>query len=183
LQPLTPECASPEQVRGEPITTATDIYSLGVLLYQLLTGEPPLRFRTRSAEDIKRIACDSEPRLPSRVRPLPDDLDNIVLKAMNKEPARRYASAEELSEDIRRYLAGLAVIACKEYRASKFVRRHKAGTAAAVVMALLLFGGMGAVVWEAHVARMERTLAERRFNDVRKPANSLIFEIHDSIQK
>ena len=185
LRLLTPECASPEQVRGDPVTTATDIYSLGVLLYQLLTGEPPHHFSTRSAEEIKRIVCDSEPRLPSRVRPLPDDLDNIVLKAMHKDPARRYASAEELSEDIRRFLAGLPVIARKDtlpYRASKFVRRHKAGTAAAVLVALSLFGGMGAVVREAHIARLERARAERRFNDVRKLANSLIFEIHDSIQ-
>jgi tetratricopeptide (TPR) repeat protein len=184
LRLLTPECASPEQVRGEPVTTATDIYSLGVLLYHLLTGEAPHQFSTRTAEEIKRIVCDSEPRLPSEVRPMPDDLDNIVLKAMHKESSRRYASAEELSEEIRRYLAGLPVIARKDtlrYRASKFVRRHKAGTVAAVAVALSLFGGMGVALWEAHIARLERALAERRFSDVRALANSLIFELHDAI--
>jgi len=181
---LTPECASPEQVRGEPVTTATDIYSLGTLLYSLLTGEPPYRFSTRTSEEIKHLVCDVEPKKPSTVRPLPDDLDNIVLKAMHKEPARRYVSAEGLSEDIRRYLEGLPVSARKDtfhYRASKFVARHKAATGAAVLFALSLMAGMGATLWEAHLARIERTRAERRFNDVRKLANSLLFEIHDGI--
>ena len=181
---LTPECASPEQVRGEPVTTATDIYSLGVLLYQLLTGQAPHQFSTHSADEIRRIVCDSAPRPPSRVRAMPEDLDNIVLKAMHKEPSRRYASAEELSEDVRRHLAGLPVMARKDtlgYRASKFVRRHKAGTAAAAAVALCLFGGITAVLWEAHIAHLERSRAERRFNDVRALANSLIFELHDAI--
>jgi eukaryotic-like serine/threonine-protein kinase len=155
-----------------------------VLLYHLLTGEAPHQFSTRTAEEIKRIVCDSEPRLPSQIRPLSDDLDNIVLKAMHKEPSRRYASAEELSEDIRRYLAGLPVIARKDtlrYRAAKFVRRHKGGTVAAVAVALALFGGMGVALWQANIARLERVRAERRFNDVRALANSLIFELDDAI--
>jgi len=184
LRFLTPECASPEQVRGEPVTTATDIYSLGTLLYSLLAGEPPYRFSTRTSEEIKRIVCDVEPKKPSAVQPLPADLDNIVLKAMHKDPARRYVSAEGLSEDIRRYLAGLPVSARKDtfhYRASKFVVRHKAATAAAVLFTLSLTAGMGATLWEAHIARIERVRAERRFNDVRQLANSLLFEIHDGI--
>lgn len=184
LRLLTPECASPEQVRGEPVTTATDIYSLGTLLYSLLTGEPPYRFSTRTPEEIKHIVCDVEPKRPSALRTLPDDLDNIVLKAMHKDPARRYVSAEGLSEDIRRYLEGLPVSARKDtfhYRTSKFVARHKAATGAAVLFALSLMGGMGATLWEAHIARIERVRAERRFNDVRKLANSLLFEIHDGI--
>ena len=181
---LTPECASPEQVRGEPVTTATDIYSLGILLYGLLTGEPPYRFSARTLEEIKRLVCDVEPKKPSAVRLLPDDLDNIVLKAMHKDPARRYGSAEGLSEDVRRYLEGLPVSARKDtfpYRASKFVARHKAATAALGVVAFSLLGGMGATLWEAHIAGQERARAERRFNDVRKLANSLLFEIHDGI--
>ena len=190
---MTPECASPEQVRGQPITTASDIYSLGVLLYHLLTGERPYQFATRTQEEIMRIVCEEEPKRPGLVRPLPEDLDTIVLKAMHKEPGRRYASAEQLSEDIRRYLEGLPVSARRDtfaYRAGKFIGRHKTATAAAALIALSLLGGMAATLREARVARRQaeiaqtqRARAERRFNDVRKLANSLIFEIHDSIQR
>ena len=182
---LTPECASPEQVRGEPVTTGTDIYSLGVLLYHLLTGQPPHRFETRSPEEMKRIVCDCDPRPPSTVGTVPEELDNIVLKAMHKDRARRYSSAEQLSEDIRRYLAGLPISARKDtfrYRASKFVGRHRAACAGSAVAALLAIAGIGAIVWEAHVARIERTRAERRFQDVRRLANSLIFQLHDEIK-
>jgi tetratricopeptide (TPR) repeat protein len=182
---MTPECASPEQVRGLPITTASDIYSLGVLLYHLLTDERPYQFTTRTSEEIARVVCDNEPKKPSLIRPLPEDLDTIVLKAMHKEPGRRYASAEQLSEDVRRYLEGLPVSARRDtfgYRAGKFVGRHKTATVAAALIALSLLGGMAATLWEAHLARTERARAEQRFNDVRKLANSLIFEIHDSIR-
>jgi eukaryotic-like serine/threonine-protein kinase len=185
LRLMTPECASPEQVLGQSITTATDVYALGVLLYYLLTGESPYRFTTRTPEEIQRIVCDTEPKRPGAVRPLAEDLDTIVLKAMHKDPAHRYGSADRLSEDIRRHLAGLPVTARKDtfrYRASKFVGRHKAASLAAAVVAFALIGGMGATLWEARVARMERAKAERRFNDVRKLANSLLFDIHDSIR-
>ena len=190
---MTPECASPEQVRGQPITTASDIYSLGVLLYHLLTGESPYRFTTWTPQEIERVVCEEESKRPSVVRSLPQDLDNIVLKAMHKDPARRYASAEQLSEDIRRYLDGKPVSARKDtlgYRAGKFVGRHKAASVGTALVALSLIGGIAATLWEARAARQQaeiasaqRARAERRFNDVRKLANSLIFEVHDSIQK
>jgi non-specific serine/threonine protein kinase/serine/threonine-protein kinase len=193
LRLMTPECASPEQVLGQPITTASDVYALGVLLYQLLTDQQPYHFATRTQAEIARVVCEEEPKTPSAVRPLPADLDTIVLKAMHKEPGRRYASAEQLSEDIRRYLEGLPVSARKDtftYRARKFAGRHKAACAAAALIALSLLGGIAATWREARVARQqaeiaraERARAEQRFNDVRKLANSLIFEIHDSIQK
>jgi serine/threonine protein kinase len=186
LRLMTPECASPEQVRGQPITTASDIYSLGVLLYHLLTGERPYRFTTKTPEEVARVVCETEPKRPSALRSLSDDLDNIVLKAMHKEPSRRYASAEQLAEDIRRYLEGLPVTARKDtfgYRARKFVGRHRAASLAATLVALSITAGMGATLWEAHVARMERARSESRFNDVRQLADSLIFELHDAIQQ
>ena len=113
------------------------------------------------------------------------DLDNIVLMALRKEPQRRYASVEQFAQDIRRHLGHLPVIARKDtfaYRASKFVTRHKAGVAVAALVALALLAAMAVTLREARIARAERTRAERRFNDVRQLANSLMFEIHDSIE-
>jgi serine/threonine protein kinase len=159
---MSPECASPEQVRGEAITTATDIYSLGVLLYQLLCGAQPYKFDTLSSAEIARVVCEVEPRKPSTVRPLDADLDNIALKALRKEPAHRYASAEQFSEDIRRYLARLPVIARPDtfaYRFSKFVRRHKAASAATALAIISLIGGMAATLWQAHRSSVQQQIA------------------------
>ena len=183
---MTPECASPEQLRGEPINTGTDIYALGVLLYYLLAGEPPYRFTTRSVEEIRRLVCEIEPRKPSEVRALPEDLDKIVLKAMHKDASHRYASAEQLSEDIGRYLAGQPVTAridTFQYRALKFLARHKTASAASAMAVCALLAGMGATLAEVRVARMERARAERRSNDVRRLAESLMSELHDGVQK
>jgi non-specific serine/threonine protein kinase/serine/threonine-protein kinase len=116
---------------------------------------------------------------------LAGDLDNIVLKAVRKEPQRRYASVEQFSEDIRRHLEKLPVTARKDswsYRAGKFVRRHKMGMAAAALVVLAVLGGVAATIREAHIAQAERQRAEKRFNDVRKLANSFLFEFHDAIQ-
>ena len=183
---MTPECASPEQLRGEPITTATDIYALGVLLYRLLAGEPPYRLDTRSAEEIRRIVCETEPTKPSVHRALSSDLDNIVQKAMHKEPARRYASAEQLSEDIERYLTGMPVTARRDtlgYRASKFLARHKATSAAAGLLILSLLAGTAATLWEAHVSAVESRVAEQRFKDVRALATSNLLELNNALEK
>jgi serine/threonine-protein kinase len=151
---LTPEYASPEQVRGEPITTASDVYSLGVVLYELLSGESPYRFTTRRPAEIETVVCTQTPQAPSEKcgnRKLAGDLDNIVLLAMRKEPARRYASVADLSEDIRRYLEGYPVVARQEgwaYRASKFVRRNAlaVGLSAVLLVALTGFGVTMAVL-------------------------------------
>jgi serine/threonine protein kinase len=179
---MTPEYASPEQLLGKPVTTVSDVYSLGILLYQILTSQRPYEFEVRSPEEIARIVCETD---PPKLRPLGRDLDQVVLQAMHKDPARRYASAAHLSEDIRRYLAGLPVLAHKDtfaYRASKFIARHRAATATAVLVAFSLIIGVVATSWEAHRANMERARAERHFNEVRRLANSLIFDVHDSIR-
>ncbi len=113
------------------------------------------------------------------------DLDNIVLKAIRKEPERRYASAEQLAEDIRRYLEGLPVSAVPDslmYRGNKFVRRHKLGFATTVLLVMTVAAGVLATIHQAHRATVNQLRAERRFADVRKLANSLLFEINDSIQ-
>lgn len=187
---MTPEYASPEQVRGELMTTASDVYSLGVVLYELLTGEKPYRLKTRTADEVSRAILEQQPPRPStanahqsnfeprNAKILRGDLDNIVLMAMRKEPERRYASVAQFSDDIRRHLEGRTVLARKDtlgYRTSKFIRRNKLGVAAAALVFLSLAGGIVATTYEAR-------RAQRRFNDVRRLANSLMFEIHDSVQ-
>jgi serine/threonine protein kinase len=210
LRVLTPAYASPEQVRGETITTASDVYSLGVVLYELLTGQHPYRVAVRTADAITRAVLEFEPEKPSSVvgraepsaapdqpqmtpvlvsagregspdklrKRLSGDLDNIVLMALRKEPARRYASVEQFAEDIRRHLENLPVSARKDtirYHTSKFVVRHKAGVTTAALVTLTLLAGLAITMREAGIA-------QQRFNDVRELANSLIFDVHDSIK-
>jgi serine/threonine protein kinase/tetratricopeptide (TPR) repeat protein len=174
---MTPEYGSPEQVRGEAITTTTDVYALGVLLYVLLTGQPPLKIDTRSPLEVARIVCEQMPTRPSSVlgarpaavkneaRALRGDLDNIVLKALRKEPDRRYTSVGTLAEDVRRHLDGYPVQAAADswrYRTRKFIGRHKASVTAAILMTLAIMGfsiGMG---WFARRANRERAKAEQQ---------------------
>jgi non-specific serine/threonine protein kinase/serine/threonine-protein kinase len=207
----TPEYMSPEQAlsSSEDVDTRTDVYSLGIILYELLAGVPPIDPRKITIEEFLRRLREEDPPKPStkirsqdpeasselarkrRIEPaalakqIRGDLDSIALKALEKDRSRRYGSPSELAADIRRYLAGLPIAARKQtlgYRSLKFVRRHKVATGAAALVAFSLLGGMGATLWEAHVARQERARAERRFNDVRDLANSLMFEVHDAIQ-
>ena len=197
LRAMTPEYASPEQIKGGAITTASDIYSLGVLLFELLTGERPYRLETHTPGEIAQAVTEQEPTRPSTVisktlggelsnhKSLRGDLDNIVLMAMRKEPMRRYASVSQFSEDIRRHIEGHPVLAHKDtvgYRAAKFVRRHTAGVLAAAVVTLALIAGIVGTSWQARIARRERARAEQRFDDVRKLANSYLFEFHDAIE-
>ena len=169
LRAMTPEYASPEQIKGERITTASDVYSLGVLLYELLTGTKPYRLKTRTTDEISRAITDQEPPRPSAAvasarSALNGDLDNIVLMALRKEPSRRYATVGQFSEDIRRYLEGRAVVAHKDtlsYRAGKFVGRNKVGVAAAAIVLLSLVAGIIATAWQAQNARRQRDLAQQ----------------------
>jgi tetratricopeptide (TPR) repeat protein len=161
---LTPEYASPEQLRGEPIGTSSDVYSLGILLCQLLGGDPP--FRDPGSLKLTRAAG------------LEPELRNILQMALRAEPARRYSSAEQFSDDIRRYLDGYPILArpdTRRYRLRKFVGRNRAGVAAAAAIVLALGGGIAATSRQARIA-------ERRFRDVRRLANSYLFEVHDAIQ-
>lgn len=172
---FTPEYASPEQIKGEAITTASDVYSLGVLLYELLTGHRPYRFETRTPSEIEQAICEEEPLRPSAVvtqaedqalvhhttvsitpeqisgarntdpkqvrNCLLGDLDAIVMMALRKEPNRRYASVDDLSEDIRKHLEGLPIAArpsTLSYRGAKFIRRHKELAVGALAFTVLL---------------------------------------------
>ncbi len=185
---LTPDYASPEQVRGQPVTTASDVYALGVVLYELVSGRRPYHVQNPEPAELLRLVCDEDPDKPSTVataRDVSGDVDAIVMKAMRKEPQLRYLSAEALSEDIARYLQGRPVLARRGtsgYRAGKFVRRYRFGVAAAAVILLALAGGLWATSREARRAREAEARAERRFNDVRKLANSFLFEFHDAIR-
>ena len=183
---MTPEYASPQQVRGASVTTATDVYSLGVVLYELLSGRLPYRFKSRVPHEVAQAICEQDPERPSTTRRkrLHADLDNIVLMAMRKEPERRYGTAQQFAEDIRRHLEGRPVRARHDtfsYRASKFIRRQKVAVGAAALIALTLLVGIIATAWQARVARAERARSERRFNEVRQLANSFVFEVHDAV--
>lgn len=215
---MTPWYASPEQVRGEAVSTASDIYSLGVILYELLTSRFPYNLKTDGSEEIFRAVCEQEPEKPSSKalklepaqkaqarshlsgaqvadlratvpeklkRQLSGDLDLIVLKALRKEPQRRYSSAEQLSEDLRRHLEGLPITAHQDstrYRAGKFVQRHKAAVTAAILVLVSLVAGIVATTWQARVAQSQRALARQQFNDIRKLTTSFLFEFDNAIQ-
>ena len=184
-QMMTPDYASPEQFRGLPISTASDTYSLGAVLYELLSGERPHRFESDSLVDLERAICEVDPLRPSLVAPkhlrrrLSGDLDNIVLTAMRKEPQRRYASAAEFSEDLRRHLEGLPVLARDHrwtYRAGKFIRRNRIAVGAALVVAATLVGGM---VTTAVQARR----AERRFEVAREMARAVVANVTGPMER
>ena len=166
--PMTPQYAAPEQLVGGSITTATDVYALGVILYELLTGQAPYRVSGLTPSEAERLVASTPPTRPSATASGPTasrlrgDLDTIVLKALSKEPDRRYASAEAFADDIGRYLDGLPVRARPDswrYRASKFARRHRTPLAAAAVACAALVGGTGVALWQAREARAEAAKA------------------------
>jgi serine/threonine protein kinase len=200
-RPMTPEYASPEQILGQPITTSTDVYSLGVLLFRLLTGYHPYSSSKQSALQLQRAICETDPEKPSTfirhhttegerrsnghgrtgqalARALKGDLDMIVLMAMRKEPQRRYASVEHFSEDIRRYLEGRPVIARRHswrYRVQKFVARNKAAVVLACLVAIVLIAS-------TIVALKEKAIAQRRFLELRQFAKFTINDLDDAMK-
>ncbi len=166
---MTPSYAAPEQLRGGEITTASDVYALGVMLYELLAGQRPYSLVGLSPAEVERVVCESEPPPPSTVAPadrareLRGDLDVICLKALAKEPERRYASVEALASDLQRHLDGLPVQARPStagYRARRFVGRHRVGVAATALVAVALVAGATVALWQARVARAEAAKAE-----------------------
>ena len=231
---MTPSYASPEQLQGKSVTTASDIYSLGVILYELLSGHRPFEAQEADLKEIFRAVLERDPRPPSELvntiskefrertnakteiqtgtkkdeedarstdadalrftgsnssgisaNTLRGDLDNIVLKALRKEPDRRYSSAENLAEDIHRHQRGLPVTARPNtftYRVEKFVMRNKAGVIGAGLVFIAIIAGVIATVWQGRVAQAERAKAEQRFNDVRKLANSYLFDVYPEIE-
>ena len=189
---LSLDYASPEQVRGQTVTTATDVYSLGVLLFELLTDTRPHDASGKSLTDAVRTICEDTPERPSRIAPparrvhLRGDLDAIVARAMEKAPAERYASVAELGAEVRAHLEHLPVKARRMsfgYTARKFARRHRTGTAVAAGVLLVIAAGMSGVVWQSRIAERERARAERRFQDVRDLANFVIYDLQDGVSK
>lgn len=197
---MTPLFAAPEQMTGESITTATDVYALGVLLYLLLVGQHPAGQRLRSTAELVKAIVDIEPPPPSEAtmsaeakelaekrastpeklrRQLRGDLDTILGKALKKKPQGRYASVTAFAEDLRRYLKHEAISARPDtfaYRAMKFVRRNRVAVALAMVALAAIIAGSAAAVYQARIA-------ERRFQDVRKLAHTFVFDLHDEVAK
>jgi eukaryotic-like serine/threonine-protein kinase len=170
---LTPDYASPEQVSGRPVTVATDIYSLGVVLYELLTGQRPYRLQRSTMAELEEAILAADVPLASRrvaeqprlARALRGDLDNILAKALRKDSAHRYSSVEAFAADIQRYLDGELVLAqprSRRYRMAKFVRRHRVGVGAGAAVVLSLCMGLVLALWQAHAARRQSALAQAR---------------------
>lgn len=169
LGAMTPEYASPEQIRGETVSTATDIYSLGVVLYKMLTANLPYDFKGKTNGEIFKIISENEPSKPSATAhknpKLKGDLDNIILKALRKEPERRYKTVEDFSNDIWRHLDGLPILARPStvaYNAEKFLRRNKIPVVAFALIMLSLIVGMIVSLQQAKTARAAQSEAENQ---------------------
>jgi tetratricopeptide (TPR) repeat protein len=181
---MTPDYASPEQILGEPVTVVSDVYSLGAVLYQLLSRTRPHRIDQCTPLALERAICLDETLAPSAAvrsngtlsRRLAGDLDNIILRAMQKEPERRYASVEQFAEDIRRHLDHRPVVARPDslaYRTGKFIRRNLVAVAMGTLFSVSLIGTAAVAIREARIAR-------ERFQDVRKLATTFVFDVEQA---
>ncbi|NBB92565.1 MAG: protein kinase [Gammaproteobacteria bacterium] len=167
MRAMTRDYAAPEQIRGEPVSVATDVHALGLVLYELLTGAHPYRRPDQGYEALDRAICEAEPDWPSVAaaragRRLHRDLDAIVMTTMAKQPGDRYGSAEALAEDIRRHLDDVPVRARRRtagYRIARFLRRHRVGVSATLAIGLALAVGLVLAAWQAQRASQEATLA------------------------
>ncbi len=171
---MTPEYAAPEQVRGGTITAATDVYCLGLVLYEVLTGRKPLALPADAPLEAARLICEQEPAATG----LPPDLDAVVRKCLRKEPSSRYSVVAGLSADLERVLRGDAVSAYRgafSYRAGKWLRRYRWGVAAAVLVLLAVGGGVFATARQARIA-------QKRYEDVRRLARTVIFDVYDQVE-
>ena len=188
-QVMTPESASPEQVAGRPVGVPTDVYALGVLLYRLLTGESPYLAALGSGSDLTHAICEvpvDKPSAHASTLRIPGDVDMIVLKSLRKEPERRYASVEQLSNDVQRFLDGRPVLASPDslrYRTSKFVGRHRVAVAAATTLAVAVAGGVATTIWQARIADRERRQAQREFDAVRGLATAMLVEVTPAVER
>ena len=187
---FTPQYASPEQVLGGPITTATDSYSLGVMLYLLLTGTLPYELKELTTGEMLHTICEAPPRRPEHAvnssARLDADLEAILSKALRKEPRERYLTAEQFASDLHAYLKGLPVMACRgtlRYRAGKFIRRNRLRLAGLALLLIILFGGIAGIAWQAQLAKQQRRRAEARSADLRQLSNSLLSELDEAIKE
>jgi tetratricopeptide (TPR) repeat protein len=178
---FTPDYASPEQIRGEPVTTATDVYSLGAVLFELLSGKRAHALSTYTPAEITHVICQD----PAPALGLGNELDQITQMALRKEPERRYESVAHLSEDVGRFLNNYPVLAKADsrwYRVSKFVRRNRVAMAGAALGVACLVGGLAIASWQAAVAQREAAAAQRRFEQVRKLARTVLFDFDEKIR-
>jgi tetratricopeptide (TPR) repeat protein len=182
---LTPAYASPEQIRGEPLTTASDVYSLGVILYELVAGALPYKVQGQGPFQTWTAVCEQVPASPSAAAPVhgryrnAPDLDSIVLKALRKEPDQRYASVDALASDLELYLSGMPVSARQGsalYHLRRFVSRRRWAVLAATAALAGTCVSLGAIFWEQRQAAL-------RFQELRRFAHAVVFELHDSIEQ
>jgi non-specific serine/threonine protein kinase/serine/threonine-protein kinase len=179
---LTPAYASPEQLRGEIVSTTSDIYSLGLILSEILEIPVPAKSPTADSLDSRKTTKNQKPKTKSQ-KPK-TDLQAILQTAMHADTMRRYSSADNFSEDIRRYLDGLPVSARRDsfgYRARKFLVRNRLGVGVLLFVFMVLVGGILLVGRQAKIAERERARAERRAENLRKLSSSFAVELHDAI--